>query len=79
MNAYSHKPSFQQILALVLFIIHLSMHCIFMIRPILKINHPILFFLWGINFLLLGFVGMDYFIITCGDPADELLVHPEKV
>lgn len=78
-NAYSHKLSFQQVGTFVLFIGHFSMHCVFVIRPLMKIDHPILFFIWSLHFLSLILVAYDYFVLTCSDPVDNLILEPERV
>jgi hypothetical protein len=64
---------------LIVFLLHFIMHCVFLIRPIIAINQPILYCLWGIYLLLTLVVIVDYCILTCGDPVDNLLHHPEQV
>lgn len=55
------------------------MHCVFVIRPLVKIDHPILFFIWSLHFLSLILVAYDYFVLTCSDPVDNLILEPERV
>lgn len=57
----------------------LSIHCVFMIRPIFGIDHPLLYFLWAVMWLALGFMIVDYFLLTCGDPVDKLIQVPGDV
>lgn len=78
-NAYTHKASLEQILTIITFLIILAMHCVFIIRPIFEINHPALYFMWGLFILLLIAVIFDYFLLTCRDPVDKLLLHPEDI
>lgn len=55
------------------------MHCVFIIRPILGIDHPILYVMWGFYWLTVVVIGHDYLLLTCGDPVDELVAHPENL
>ena len=73
-NAYTQRPSIEQILTVFLFVVHFAMHCIFLIRPIVEINHPVLYVSWVLFYCLLVVMAVDYCIITCGDPVDLALV-----
>lgn len=73
-NAYTQKPSVEQILTIGLFISHFTMHCVFVIRPIVAIDHPILYVSWVLFYLLLILMSVDYCVITCGDPVDLALI-----
>lgn len=55
------------------------MHCVFVIRPIIGIDHPILYVMWAFYWVTLVIIGYDYLILTCGDPVDELVAHPENL
>jgi len=78
-NAYSQKLAWQQIMTALLFIGHFTMHCIFVIRPIVGIDHPLMYFLWGVHFLALFALLWDYFVLTCGDPVDRIIIEPNKI
>lgn len=69
----------EQIITIIAMIVQLALHCIFMIRPIFAIDHPLLYFIWAILIMALVCMIIDYFILTCGDPADRLLEDSELV
>ena len=50
------------------------MHCIFLIRPIVRINHEILYIMWALNYVVIFIMSVDYCIITCSDPVDKVLI-----
>ena len=52
------------------------MHCIFIPRAIVKIDHSLLYVMWGLMYLLLFIIAVDYIMITCFDPADGALISP---
>ncbi len=54
------------------------MHFVFIIRPIFGIDHIILYFLWALYLVSMIAVGIDYFILTCGDPVDLLVANPDN-
>jgi hypothetical protein len=60
---------------MIIFIIHLCIHCIFIIRPIIAIDHPALYFVWVLSFIVLVAIIIDYFILTCSDPVDKLIAE----
>lgn len=64
---------------MVVFLIQFSIHCVFIIRPIFYIDQPILYFLWAFYLVCIVVVGVDYFILTCGDPVDRLVKDPSLV
>ena len=55
------------------------MHSIFLPRAMIKIDDPILYFLWGFFYLCVVCMLYDYCIITCNDPADTLLLSADEV
>lgn len=69
----------EQILAIVLFLTDLALHCVFMIRPIFYINNPLLYFIWAILLATLCLTIFDYFLLTCGDPVDKLIESAAEV
>lgn len=73
-NSYSQRPSFEQLLTLFLFALHLALHSIFVVAPILVIASPILFVGWALFYLTLLGMCVDYCLITCGDPVDQAIV-----
>lgn len=77
-NAYSQKPCLHQILTLIAFILHLILHSIWVVPPIVEIHDSILFILLAIFYLMLTLIVIDYLIITTSDPVDPLVISDES-
>lgn len=75
-NAYSIKCTFEQILTLAIMIILISLHSIFVVSPLIKINHPILILLFVLYYLTLIILIRDYIWITTFDPVDPFIIDP---
>ena len=61
------------ILTILLFIVHLTLHSVFVPIGIIAVNHEILYFLWALFYLLIILMGWDFFYITCSDPSDRFI------
>ena len=72
-NAYTKKPSIQQIATLVLFLLHIVLHSIFIVPSIIEIDEIILYLFLAIFYIL--FIGLliDYIVLTVSDPVDPLV------
>lgn len=73
-NAYTRKPSYEQLLTLLLFSTVIVLHSVFVVPAIAKQASPILWVLLGSSYLILLLVAYDYCYITCTDPVDSLLL-----
>ena len=51
------------------------MHIVFVTRAIVPIHHSILYVLWGLMYLKLFIIAVDYIIITCFDPVDRAILN----
>lgn len=78
-NSYSQRASLQQVLTLALFLALVVLQCVFMARPIVAIDHPVLYILWAIYWLLLLMIAVEYILLTRSDPVDRLVPEPEAV
>lgn len=75
-NAYSGKPSIEQIATFGLALLVLVLHSIFLISPIRVIDHPILYVLLALNYILLVLLVFTYARITVFDPVDTYIINP---
>lgn len=75
-NAYTTKPSLEQILTLALALLVVVLHSIFLVSPIRKIDHPILYIMLAINYILVVCLVYVYVRITIFDPVDSYIVKP---
>lgn len=76
-NAYTLKPSFEQILTLFLALLILILHSIFNVRAIIKINNPILYIMLGFNYILVLILIFTYYQVTTFDPVDRFIIDPQ--
>jgi hypothetical protein len=77
-NAYSKRASKEQIIAMIIFLVIIIFHSVFYVYPITIIDHPILWIILAITYALLGIMVYDYFIVTCSDPSDDLVMNIPK-
>lgn len=77
-NAYTHKPALEQILAILLFATIVSMHAVFITSATATLQSPILWVLVGVTYGFLAAIAYDYIYITCKDPVDDLLLNVPK-
>ena len=47
-----------------------------LIKSMIELNYTLLYVLFGINYVLLIFVAIDYMILMLGDPSDPRLANP---
>lgn len=78
MNAYSHKASKHQIATIVLFLAVVVLHNIFITSALEYIDSSILWIMLASIYAFLMVIVFDFFKITIGDPADDLLLGVEK-
>ena len=78
MNAYSQPPSQEQIMTVILFLVVLVLHSVFVTSAIANHNSPILWILLALTYVFLVLTFVDYFYLTCTDPADDLLLGIRK-
>jgi hypothetical protein len=74
-NAYTTKPSFEQIITFLLALLVIILHSIFNVAAIRKIDHPILYVLLAINYILLVLIIYVYVRITVFDPVDTYIIN----
>lgn len=72
-NAYTLALSKEQIITFVLALIQIILHSVFIVHPIVCINHTILFLLLGFHYAMLALVLYDYIYLTIKDPVDRLV------
>lgn len=77
-NAYTQKPCLHQIFTLLAFLIHLVLHSIWTVPPLIKIDSSILHILLALFYLVLLLLIIDYLIITICDPVDPLVKSDES-
>ena len=77
-NAYTMKPCKEQIITLVLVILLVILHAIFNVGAIFQVNHPILFIMFSIHYLLVVLLTIIYILITLKDPVDDLIIDRAK-
>lgn len=75
-NAYTSKPSIEQIATFALALLVLVLHSIFLVSPIRTIDHPILYVMLGLHYLVLILLIITYVKITVFDPVDTYITHP---
>lgn len=76
-NAYTMRPSFEQILTIILMLILILLHSIFNVKAIIAINHSILWTMFGFHYAILLMIIFVYVVITVKDPVDEYLLEPD--
>ena len=74
-NAYTQKPSREQVITLLLFIAQLALHSIFIVPPMDDIKKEILWVLLGFHYTLLIVTAYDYVYLTTMDPVDRLITN----
>jgi hypothetical protein len=74
-NAYTQKPSREQVITLLLFIAQLALHSIFIVPPMDDIKKEILWVLLGFHYTLLIVTAHDYVYLTKMDPVDRLITN----
>ena len=75
-NAYTHRFSIEQVITFLLALSVVVLHSIFVVKPLTKIDHPILYILLGIHYLLLAGLIITYIQITVFDPVDSFILWP---
>ncbi len=73
-NAYTQKPSPEQILTAILFILQLAGHSVFIVPTVKTISNAVLWSMLGFHYALLLVIGYDYIYITTKDPVDRLIL-----
>lgn len=74
-NAYTQKPSREQIITLFLFGTQLILHSVFIVPPLDDIKKEILWVLLGFHYTLLILTAYDYVYLTTIDPVDKLITN----
>lgn len=64
----------EQVLALVCGWGLVILHSVFVVRPIIKIDHPILYVMLGVNYALVIGLIFTYVQITFLDPVDSFIL-----
>lgn len=78
-NAYSHPPSMEQIIAVVSYLVVLVLHSVFITPPIVSvIRHPLLIFMLALHYALVLVIAYDYICLTVKDPIDPLITGEMK-
>lgn len=72
-NAYTKRPSIQQITTLILFLLHIVLHSIFIVPSLIEIDKIWLYLFLAIFYALFIGVLVDYIILTISDPVDPLV------
>lgn len=65
-------------MTVLLYLIVLILHSVFVTSAIANHNSPILWILLALTYIFLVFTFLDYFYLTCTDPADNLLLGIKK-
>lgn len=73
-NAFSHSPSLLSIITALLYILLITLHSVYVVPGVVRINNPILWVLLGITYAALLFMIHDYFWIMLHDPVDRLVL-----
>lgn len=76
-NAFTQKPSPEQIITLFLFLGIIVLHSVFVTPSIGHQKSAILWVLLGISYAFLVLAILDYFYLTCTDPVDRLLLDKD--
>lgn len=77
-NAYTMKPCFEQIFTVSITFLILILHSVFNVAAIIEIDHPILYVLLGLTYLVVILLIITYVHITTKDPVDDLVPNPYK-
>jgi len=77
-NAYTHKPAFEQILAILIFVTIVVLHSVFITSATAALQSPILWVIIAATYGLLVTIIYDYIYITCEDPVDDLILKVPK-
>jgi hypothetical protein len=77
-NAYTHKPAFEQIFAIIVMIVIVAMHAVFITSATATLQSSILWVLVAVSYGLLVIIIYDYIFLTCTDPVDDLILKIEK-
>ena len=73
-NAYSHKPAVEQILAMAIFVTIVALHAVFITTNAATLQSPYLWTIVAVSYGLLVLMAYDYVFITCNDPVDDLVL-----
>lgn len=65
-------------MTVLLYLIVLILHSVFVTSAIANHNSPILWILLALTYIFLVLTFLDYFYLTCTDPADNLLLGIKK-
>lgn len=76
-NAYTSKPSLEQIFTFILAILILILHSIFNVKAIITINQPILFVMLALDYFLVLSLIYTYYKVTTFDPVDTFITNPQ--
>lgn len=77
-NAYTLKPSLEQILTFSLAILILILHSIFNVKAIITIDQPILYIMLALNYFLVVALIYTYYRVTTFDPVDTYIINPQQ-
>lgn len=76
-NGYSHPPSKEQIITIILYLFIIIIHSIYIVPAIIHICHPILYAFLGLHYISFLVILYYYLWITIQDPVDRVISNPE--